>query len=991
VLRVKDGQRRIDENTTNVDVTIENVGVVDAACVLRRIDARHFPVWLSALQPVDGAAPQRTTNAPIGAFVDEAIVVAAGTSVVVRFVVDPSRLPGRASAPVPSRHVVPLVTSVVRYSDEKRRAQRRVLAIELATAGRLSLEPAHALMPFVAVERLEQGISHALRFENAGGNAVSIGAISTSADVPALKVSVVEGQGALVPAEGEAVVQLGLRGGAELRALVDERGPVDVTVRADVAAAHDDDADDDDGGEAPGWQSTLRLRVGRGPTLRADVPPVLHTGGRAMRAGIETNNPGHRPVRVVAVSLRSSSSGDSPDASPDPSPDATTAPPWIRLERVLSSTTADVDAGSVDEDGNDEDSVVVDAGGAHRFAVVIEPDRRADGDLDTALFEAVLRVEHDGYDAVGGVAALEVPFRVDLGRCAILDGATLGVDFGTSNSAVSMFHGASATIHALPLDRASGREALASLLFFAGGRGTDAIDGFLVGAAADNAAAENLTNLVRQLKSVVARAPQTAWHFVTDSKGIVRRSTHELLASFFGELKRRAEDGLRALPLSFLAELDLVDRAVRFRHAVFSHPVGADEQMIEALFRAAKVAGLADDVDLETFSRERCVDEALAASLSWVYLATQNAELEKLRDDERVLCFDAGGGTCDIAAVAVSNMASFRRHPGEASVRCRLLASGGDNRFGGTDIDRLFAEHLLAEVRRVGGAHAATIDDGAIAQALFYPSFEAWRRANGDVDGARSRATYHAAADLLRSAERLKKQLSAERSASVVVVFEAWPRRGGQGHGATSAADRVELTVSRQAFEGLVAAPFADAATRVDAIVDAAGWRSEDVTTVLFTGQTSHIPALRQAVLARLATSARRAPLNVVEPGSMPGFDVKRCVAQGASILGDSRRGGGGWLRVERRSQSALAMPLSLRRGPLLVPIDGLGADTPLPAKATVTLPEPSTRLVIYMGGAPAYEAAWDVAVDSVVVEVIREGTVEVVAGDVRTRAKRLV
>ena len=49
-----------------------------------------------------------------------------------------------------------------------------------------------------------------------------------------------------------------------------------------------------------------------------------------------------------------------------------------------------------------------------------------------------------------------------------------------------------------------------------------------------------------------------------------------------------------------------------------------------------------------------------------------------------------------IAAVAVEQMALFRARPADTRVRCRLLASGGDARLGGTDIDRLLAEHLLA-------------------------------------------------------------------------------------------------------------------------------------------------------------------------------------------------------------------------------------------------------------------------------------------------------
>ena len=476
---------------------------------------------------------------------------------------------------------------------------------------------------------------------------------------------------------------------------------------------------------------------------------------------------------------------------------------------------------------------------------------------------------------------------------------------------------------------------------------------------------------------------------------VQKRSTPELLSRFFLELKRRAEDGLRALPLPFLAELGLVDTGVRFRHAVFSHPVGVDDAMLRALHAAARSVGLADEQPrFEDFKTDRCVDEALAATLAWIYLAASLSSAEvPLVDDERILCFDAGGGTCDVAAVQVRGLKKFRQDPGSAVVDVHLLANGGDPRFGGTDVDRTLATWLLQELQK--RPEGAAVDVDGLTRALFYPSYEAWRRARGEAptgDAARAaRAVFSKASDVLRAAERMKKQLSDEPTSSWVASLDDWPGRGARLPEGRPQRGRVEVSLTRDGFERLLHEPFDKAAALIDPVVDAAGWSMADVTTLLFTGQTSKIPALRKAVLGRVM--ARRGvtpPPFVVEPGRVAAFDVKRCVAQGAAILGDSRRGGGGWLKVTRRSTTALSASLQTRRGPLLVDVKGLDAGAPLPARAVVAFGEPASRLTLYVAGVPAWECSWDGVVDTVDVEASAEGRFVVFVGSRSVEMRRM-
>lgn len=926
-LVVKDGRQRIGVDSSEVFCSVENHGVVDAAFVVRRIDARSFPPWLIETPELD-----------------QAVVVGAGESVPLRFVVDGAKLPkpGQTTKQNPGRVVVPLVTSIIRFDDDRDGAVRRVLAVDLAIGGRAALHPQHARWRFVPLERIAQGLSHTIVVENDGGHGLRLNEIRLTTTGAAVVSMVPQ----LLPME--------LGPGARHEIVlpfkaVDVADDV-VSFGASVECVFDD-----------GSVKTASVEgvVGRGPDVVVVDVPVVHTGGRPRRAAVVVQNPGQLPVRLERVSIGADESGA-----------------WLRHV-------------------SDDNGAILPPGSTRRIELIVEPELRSARALEQPWGEKKLTLVHDGWQPDAKDRSKDVVVTAELGRTRALDEATLGVDFGTSNSSVSLFHGPTGTLHALPLDRESGRESLASLMFFTS---SQSIDGFLFGAAAENAAPQNFTNLVRQLKSVVARAPETEWNFVDEaptsttgpSLRVQKRSTPELLARFFLEVKRRAEDGLRALPLPFLAELGLVDTGVRFRHAVFSHPVGVDDTMIRALHAAARAVGLADDQPrFEDFKNDRCVDEALAATLAWIYLAASLPSSEvPLVDDERILCFDAGGGTCDVAAVQVKGLKRFRQDPAAGLVDVNLLANGGDPRFGGTDVDRALATWLLKELQKQPAGSGVDVD--GLSRALFYPSYEAWRRARGEApsgDAARTaRAVFSRASDVLRAAERIKKQLSDEPVAQWVASLDDWPGRGGRPQ-----RGRVEVSLTREGFERLMAEPFEKAAALIDPVVDAAGWSMADVTTLLFTGQTSKIPALRKAVLARLM--ARRGvtpPPFVVEPGRVPAFDVKRCVAQGAAILGDSRRGGGGWLKVSRRSQTALSASLQTRRGPLLVDVKGLEAGVPLPAKVTIAFGEPAKRLVLYASGIPVYEAVWDAAVDSADVEVVAEGRVVVSVGSTIVEARKM-
>ena len=227
---------------------------------------------------------------------------------------------------------------------------------------------------------------------------------------------------------------------------------------------------------------------------------------------------------------------------------------------------------------------------------------------------------------------------------AILSDTTLGIDFGTSNSAVAVGR-AGASVQSLALEGSA--KALPTALFFnAEDRrthfGRDAVAQYLAGTEG---------RLMRSLKSLLGSAlleEQTAVH----GKPMSYRG---IIGLFLGELAARAEAQLGGLP-EFL-------RLGRPVHFVDDNPA-RDRQAEDALRLAAQEAG---------FRNISFLPEPIAAALDY----EQRVERETL-----ALVVDIGGGTSDFTVV--------RLGPGRSAQADRsgdILATTGVH-VGGTDFDR---------------------------------------------------------------------------------------------------------------------------------------------------------------------------------------------------------------------------------------------------------------------------------------------------------------
>ena len=224
----------------------------------------------------------------------------------------------------------------------------------------------------------------------------------------------------------------------------------------------------------------------------------------------------------------------------------------------------------------------------------------------------------------------------------------VGIDLGTTNSAVAVLEGGEPTIIA----NAEGGRTTPSVVAFAKNGEV------LVGEIAKRQA---VTNADRTLRSV-KRHMGTDWKSEDiDGK---KYSAQEISARILQKLKRDAE--------AYLGE-PVTD-------AVITVPAYFDDAERQATKEAGEIAGL---------NVLRIVNEPTAAALAY--------GLDKGKEDELILVFDLGGGTFDVSLLEVG------KDPEDGFATIQVKATSGDNRLGGDDWDDRIVQHLLTTVKNNTG------------------------------------------------------------------------------------------------------------------------------------------------------------------------------------------------------------------------------------------------------------------------------------------------
>ena len=224
----------------------------------------------------------------------------------------------------------------------------------------------------------------------------------------------------------------------------------------------------------------------------------------------------------------------------------------------------------------------------------------------------------------------------------------VGIDLGTTNSAVAVLEGGEPTIIA---NAEGGRTTPSVVAFSKGGE-------VLVGEIAKRQAVTNVDRTIRSVKRHIGRdwtSPEI------DGKTY---TAQEISARILQKLKRDAE--------AYLGE-NVTD-------AVITVPAYFDDHERQATKEAGEIAGL---------NVLRIINEPTAAALAY--------GLDKGKEDELILVFDLGGGTFDVSLLEVG------KDPDDGFSTIQVRATSGDNQLGGDDWDERIVNHLLTTVKNTSG------------------------------------------------------------------------------------------------------------------------------------------------------------------------------------------------------------------------------------------------------------------------------------------------
>ncbi len=221
----------------------------------------------------------------------------------------------------------------------------------------------------------------------------------------------------------------------------------------------------------------------------------------------------------------------------------------------------------------------------------------------------------------------------------------VGIDLGTTNSAVSVLEGGEPSVIA----NAEGFRTTPSIVAFTK-------DGeVLVGETAKRQAVTNVDRTIASVK----RHMGTDWSFKVDDKNY---TPQEISARILAKLKRDAE--------TYLGEA--------VTDAVITVPAYFNDAERQATKEAGEIAGL---------NVLRIINEPTAAALAY--------GLDKGQQDELILVFDLGGGTFDVSLLEVGKDEDF------STIQVR--STSGDNRLGGDDWDQRVADHLVKKFKETTG------------------------------------------------------------------------------------------------------------------------------------------------------------------------------------------------------------------------------------------------------------------------------------------------
>ncbi len=248
----------------------------------------------------------------------------------------------------------------------------------------------------------------------------------------------------------------------------------------------------------------------------------------------------------------------------------------------------------------------------------------------------------------------------------------IGIDLGTTNSAVAVIEGGQPRI----LENAEGNRTTPSIVAISKANER------LVGQLAKRQSVTNPKNTIFSVKRLIGRKftdeevshdkKWLSYETKASAGGGVEVKMGDPSAGS-GQVKWYSPEEISAMILSKIktdAEAKLGDKV---EEAVITVPAYFDDSQRQATKNAGEIAGL---------KVRRILNEPTAAALAYGFNKQKN---------EKIVVYDFGGGTFDVSVLEV------------ADNTVEVKATGGDTHLGGDDFDKKINEYLVAEYRKQEG------------------------------------------------------------------------------------------------------------------------------------------------------------------------------------------------------------------------------------------------------------------------------------------------
>ena len=238
----------------------------------------------------------------------------------------------------------------------------------------------------------------------------------------------------------------------------------------------------------------------------------------------------------------------------------------------------------------------------------------------------------------------------------------LGIDLGTTNSAICIMEGGSPTI----ITNAEGKRTTPSVVGFStnGER--------KIGDPAKRQAVTNPTKTIYSIKRFMGKDFKSCANEIKNVPFLVKENSNMACVDIEGRLYTPQE--VSAMILSKLKQTAEEFLGQEVKNAVITVPAYFGDSERTATMEAGKIAGL---------NVLRIINEPTAAALAY--------GLDKKHKEQKICVFDCGGGTHDVSVLEIGD--------GVFEVK----STDGDTHLGGDDFDNKIIEWMLAELKTDSG------------------------------------------------------------------------------------------------------------------------------------------------------------------------------------------------------------------------------------------------------------------------------------------------